>query len=90
MILINFYIFQKNLNACHNRIKILFFFLKTAVLQHDIPLNTTQNLLWITFSFNDLMFKTNRQKKDFYYKDRLIFGLDDPVANMSIRHVYDA
>ena len=51
---------------------------------------TTQNLLRITFSFNDLMLKTNRQKKDFFYKDRLIFGLDDPVANMSIRHVYYA
>ena len=52
---------------------------------------TTQNLLRITFSFNDLMLKTNRLKKDiFLYKDRLIFGLDDPVANMSIRHVYYA
>ena len=51
---------------------------------------TTQNLLRITFSFNDLMLKTNRMKKDFFYKDRLIFGLDDPVANMSIRHVYYA
>ena len=51
-------------------------------------LYTTQNLLRITFSFNDLMLKTNRLKKDFFYKDRLIFGLDDPVANMSIRHVY--
>ena len=27
---------------------------------------TTQNLLGITFSFNDLMLKTNRQKKDFF------------------------
>ena len=51
---------------------------------------TTQNLLRITFSFNDLMLKTNRLKKDFFSKDRLIFGLDDPVANMSIRHVYYA
>ena len=51
---------------------------------------TTQNLLRITFSFNDLMLKTNRLKKDFFHKDRLIFGLDDPVANMSIRHVYYA
>ena len=51
---------------------------------------TTQTLLRITFSFNDLMLKTNRRKKDFFYKDRLIFGLDDPVANMSIRHVYYA
>ena len=50
----------------------------------------TQNLLRITFSFNDLMLKTNRVKKDFFYKDRLIFRLDDPVANMSIRHVYYA
>ena len=25
------------------------------------------------------MLKTNRLKKDFFYKDRLIFGLDDPV-----------
>ena len=50
-------------------------------------LYTTQNLLRITFSFNDLMLKTNRLKKDFFYKDRLIFGLDDPVANMSIWHV---
>ena len=49
---------------------------------------TTQNLLRITFSFNDLMLKTNRLKKYFFYKDRLIFGLDDPVANMSIWHVY--
>ena len=53
-------------------------------------LYTTQNLLRITFSFNDLMLKTNRLKKDFFYKDRLIFGLDDAVANMSIRHVYYA
>ena len=53
-----------------------------------VKIYTTQNLLRITFSFNDLMLKTNRQKKDFFYKDRLIFGLDDPVANMSIRHVY--
>ena len=51
---------------------------------------TTQNLLRITFSLNDLMLKTNRLKRDFFYKDRLIFGLDDPVANMLIRHVYDA
>ena len=51
---------------------------------------TTQNLLRITFSFNDLMLKTNRLKKDFFNKDRLIFGLDDPVANISIRHVYYA
>ena len=51
---------------------------------------TTQNLLRITFSFNDLMLKTNRLKKDFFCKDRLIFRLDDPVANMSIRHVYYA
>ena len=53
--------------------------------------STTQNLLRITFSFNDFMLKTNRLKKRFFfYKDRLIFRLDDPVANMSIRHVYDA
>ena len=51
-----------------------------------IYLYTTQYLLRITFSFNDLMPKTNRLKKDFFYKDRLIFGLDDPVANKSIRH----
>ena len=51
---------------------------------------TTQNLLRITFSFNDLMLKTNRLKKDIFCKDRLIFRLDDPVANMSIRHVYYA
>ena len=51
---------------------------------------TTQNLFRITFSFNDLMLKTNRLKKDLFYKDRLIFGLDDPVANMLIRHVYYA
>ena len=50
---------------------------------------TTQNLLRITFSF-DLMLKTNRPKKYYFYKDRLIFGLDDHVANMSIRHVYYA
>ena len=55
-----------------------------------VVIYTTQNLLRITFSFNDLMLKTNRLKKDFFYKDRLIFGLDDPVANMSIRHVYYA
>ena len=36
------------------------------------------------------MLKTNRLKKDFFYEDRLIFRLDDPVANMSIRHVYYA
>ena len=58
-------------------------------LKHNL-LYTTQNLLRITFSFNDLMLKTNRLEKDFFYKDRLIFGLDDPVANMSIRHVYYA
>ena len=51
---------------------------------------TTQNLLRITFLFSDLMLKINRLKKDFFCKDRLIFGLDDPVANMSIRHVYYA
>ena len=28
---------------------------------------TTQNLLRITFSFNDLMLKTNRLKKDFFF-----------------------
>ena len=55
-----------------------------------VTVYTTQNLLRITFSFNDLMLKTNQVKKDFFYKDRLIFGLDDPVANMSIRHVYYA
>ena len=58
--------------------------------KYDFLIYTTQNLLRITFSFNDLMLKTNRLKKDFFYKDRLIFGLDDPVANMSIRHVYYA
>ena len=31
-------------------------------------LYTTQNLLRITFSFNDLMLKTNRLKKDFFIK----------------------
>ena len=36
------------------------------------------------------MLKANRLKKDFFYKDRLIFRLDDPVANMTIRHVYYA
>ena len=39
------------------------------------------------------MIKCSKQidwQKDFFYKDRLIFGLDDPVANMSIRHVYYA
>ena len=51
---------------------------------------TTQNFLMITFSFNDLMLKTNRLKIDSFYIDRLIFGLDDPVANMSIRQVYYA
>ena len=56
---------------------------------HDVKY-TTQNLLRITFLFNDLMLKANRLKKDLFYKDRLIFGLDDPVANMSIRHVYYA
>ena len=30
------------------------------------------------------------EERFFFYKDRLIFGLDDPVANMSIRHVYYA
>ena len=29
---------------------------------------TIQNLLRITFSFNDLMLKTNRLKKDFFIK----------------------
>ena len=29
---------------------------------------TTQNLFRITFSFNDLMLKTNRLKKDFFIK----------------------
>ena len=51
---------------------------------------TTQNLRRITFSFKDLMLKTNRLKKDFFYKNRLIFRLDDAVANMSIPHVYYA
>ena len=64
------------------------FFLR--VNKHKIVLYTTQNLLRNTFSFNDLMLKTNRLKKYFFYKDRLVFGLDDPVANMSIRHVYNA
>ena len=59
-------------------------FFKTSLIY------TTQNLLRITFSFNDLMLKTKRLKKVFFYKDRLIFGLDDPVANMSIWHVYYA
>ena len=53
-------------------------------------IHTTQNLFRITFSFNDLMLKTNRLKKHFFYKDMLIFRLDDSVANMSIRHVYYA
>ena len=57
---------------------------------HCVPTYTTQNLLRITFSFNDLMLKTNRLKKNFFYNDRLIFGLDNPVANMLIRHVYYA
>ena len=61
----------------------------TRVLE-GIKLYTTQNLLRITFSLNDLMLKTNGLKKYFFYKDRLIFGLDDPVANMSVRHVYYA
>ena len=62
------------------------------VVMHLHMKYTTQNLLRITFSFNDLMLKTNRLKKVlfFFNKDRLIFGLDDPVANMSIRHVYYA
>ena len=50
--------------------------------QGQNTLYTTQNLLTITFSFNDLMLKTNRLKRDFFYRDRLLFGLDDPVANM--------
>ena len=49
---------------------------------HGLMKCTIQKLLRITFSFNDLMLKTNRLKKDFFYKDRLIFGLDDPVANI--------
>ena len=65
------------------------FWTQTFVLWRTLPTIwcniTTQNLLRITFSFNDLMLKRNRLKKDFFYKDRLIFGLDDPVANMSIR-----
>ena len=64
--------------------------IKQRLKFHKTSKYTTQNLLRITFSFNDLMLKTNRLKKDFCYKDRLIFGLDDPVANMSIRHVYYA
>ena len=32
----------------------------------DKRIHTTQNLLRITFSFNDLMLKTNRLKKDFF------------------------
>ena len=67
---------------CHNEINTIF--------RKPCNVYTTQNLLRITFSFNDLMLKTNRLKKDFFGKDRLIFGLDDPVANMSIRHVYYA
>ena len=55
----------------------------TAIESEWTTYYTTQNLPRITFSFNDLMLKTNRLKKDFFYKDRLIFGLDDPVANMS-------
>ena len=62
----------------------------TVINPESYIIYTTQNLLRITFSFNDLMLKTNRLKKKFFYKDRLIFGLDDPVANMSIRHVYYA
>ena len=65
-------------------------FYRESVLTQLVDFYTTQNLLRITFSFNDLMLKTNRLKKDFFYKDRLIFGRDDPVANMSIRHVYYA
>ena len=30
------------------------------------------------------------EKRFFFYKDRLIFGLDDPVLNMLIWHVYYA
>ena len=61
------------------------------LMQHEVFfIYTTQNLLRITFLYNDLMLKTNQLKKDFFYKDRLIFGLDDLVANMSIRHVYYA
>ena len=66
----------------------IMYFVKGRINTYTIY--TTQNLLRITFSFNDLMLKTNRLKKDFFYKDSLIFGLDDPVANMSIRHVYYA
>ena len=72
--------------ACNKQFLLFSLFLPYMVL----TLYTTQNLLRITFSFNDLMLKTNRLKKDFFYKDRLIFGLEDPVANMSIRHVYYA
>ena len=36
-------------------------------LKHSV-LYTTQNLLRITFSFNDLMLKTNQLKKDFFIK----------------------
>ena len=74
---------------------LLFFFkeLGSKFFSSDLSkpiIYTTQNLLRITFSFNDLMLKTNRLKKDFFHIDRLIFGLDDPVANMSIRNVYYA
>ena len=64
--------------------------IKKLVYSNFLFESTTQNLLRITFSFNDLMLKIIRLRKDFFYKDRLIFGLDDPVANMSIRHVYYA
>ena len=33
-----------------------------------VTMYTTQNLLRTTFSFNDLMLKTNRLKKDFFIK----------------------
>ena len=40
-----------------------------TILQNDINrIYTTQNLLRITFSFNDLMLKTNQLKQDFFVK----------------------
>ena len=80
----------KVISQTHGHPKVKGGYLDFSPLTELRNIYTTQNLLRITFSFNDLMLKTNRLKKDFFYKDRLIFGLDDPVANMSIRYVYYA
>ena len=75
------------------RIHVFFFSVKDRNLFHRV--DTIGNIL-LKICLGSLfrsMIKCSKQidsKKIFFYKDRLIFGLDDPVANMSIRHVYYA